>query len=98
MAEREKTGRLVDEMFRDLEAKGVRALAYSNEEKVRVELLGFMQTLANYKLKIHAALQESGIEKVLVNNAEDITEDMIASLGPKSQIIELKQEKDDEST
>ena len=96
-----ETNRVVDRMFRDLEAKGLRAIAYSNDERVRTELLAMMQTLSNYKIEIHKAIatmeaDQSNVDKVLLDDESDITDDVLAQLGPKIQII--KKEKDDEST
>jgi len=88
--EEPNSSRLIDEMFRDLEAKGLRAIAHSNEETVRTELLALMQTLSNYKLKLHKALlgNSRDVDKVLMQGGE-LTEEVIAALGPKSEIIEI---------
>lgn len=84
-----ETERLIDGFFRNIEAKGLRAIAYSNEEKVRNELLGMMEIIAMYKIKIHEAIQTEGVDKVLLQEGEPITEEIIARLEGKSEIIIL---------
>lgn len=88
MSLQDKPNRLIDNLFRDIRAKGLRAIAKSNEEYVRTELLALMETLNNYELKIHEALKNEGVDKVLLKEGEELTEEIIARLeGSETKII-----------
>ena len=86
--------RLIDNLFRDLEQKGLRAIAMSSEENVRTELLAMMQTLSNYKIKIHKEIQDAPVDKVLLTEGEELTEEIISELGPASEIIKIEKNDD----
>jgi hypothetical protein len=84
-----ETERLIDSLFRSIESKGLRAIAKSNDEAVRTELLGLLESVALYRVKIHEALKTQGVDKVLLREGEPITEEIISRLEGKSEIIIL---------
>lgn len=80
--------RLIDQMFSDIRAKGLRAIAKSDDAYVRTELLALMESVNVYELKIHAALNNEGVSSVLLKEGEPITEEIISKLeGQETRII-----------
>lgn len=82
-----EANRLIDNLFRDVRAKGLRAIAKSNEEPVRTELLALMESINNYEIKIHEALKTEGVDKVLLKEGEELTEEIVSRLEGETRII-----------
>lgn len=82
--------RLIDNLFSLIRNKAQRAIAYSNDEKTRSELLELLEDMTLYELKIHRELSKSPIEQVLFTKEVELTEDILGQLGAVTKIINIK--------
>ena len=81
--------RVIDRLFHDLEQSGIKAIALSNDEEVRIHLLGMMQMMSTYKLRLYNALKSKSVDTVLISPGQELTEELMSELGPQTQIIKL---------
>ena len=84
--------RVIDEFFSTIERKGLKAIALSNEAEVRTMLLGLMECTQDFKLKIHKAIKDNQVEKVLMSSDQELTAKVVAELPATSEIIEIKED------
>jgi len=82
--------RLIDNLFSSIRDKAQRAIAFSNDEKVRAELLGLLENITLYELKIHRELSKAPIEQVLFTKEIELTEDIVGQLGAVTKIVNIE--------
>lgn len=87
------TNRVIDEMFMTIRAKAQRAIAYSNDEKVRMELLALLEHTVAFEIKVHQAMHDNeSVAKLLIANGTELSEKVIAELGPVTEIINYNED------